>query len=242
MPERLNDYETLLTANQIFINRTKNVAVISAEDAINWSLTGPMLRGSGVKHDLRKAEPYSGYEKFDFEIAYGTNGDAYDRYLLRLEEIRQSLRIVKQAIDGMPEGPVSRACSGRGAAAQGRCAAQDGIDDFPFQDHHRRIQRAERRSVPGDRVAQGRAWILYRRRWQSNGTDEFGSGRRRSSIWPVCRRWSKDSCSPTWLSRSAPLILCLERLTDDSDQRVGRADAGEGGANIRGGSRPFSRR
>jgi NADH-quinone oxidoreductase subunit D len=105
LPARLNDYETLLTNNEIFINRTRDVAVISAEDAINWSLTGPMLRGSGVKHDLRKANPYSGYEKFDFDIAYGTKGDAFDRYLLRLEEIRQSLRIVKQAIDGMPEGP-----------------------------------------------------------------------------------------------------------------------------------------
>jgi len=105
MPERLKDYEALLTHNRIFINRTKNVAVISAEDAINWSLSGPMLRGSGVKHDLRKDSPYCGYEKFDFDIAYGENGDAYDRYLLRLEEIRQSLRIIQQAIDGLPEGP-----------------------------------------------------------------------------------------------------------------------------------------
>jgi NADH-quinone oxidoreductase subunit D len=105
IPQRLQEYETLLTKNQIFINRTKGVAVISAEDAINWSLSGPMLRGSGVKHDLRKANPYSGYEKFDFDIAFGTNGDAYDRYLLRLEEIRQSLRIIKQTIDGMPSGP-----------------------------------------------------------------------------------------------------------------------------------------
>ncbi len=103
--EGLADYENLLTNNEIFINRTRNVAVISAEDAIAWSLSGPMLRGSGVKHDLRKANPYSGYENFDFEIAYGKNGDAYDRYLLRLKEIRQSLRIINQALDGMPEGP-----------------------------------------------------------------------------------------------------------------------------------------
>jgi NADH-quinone oxidoreductase subunit D len=103
--EGLADYENLLTNNEIFINRTRNVAVISAEDAIAWSLSGPMLRGSGVKHDLRKANPYSGYENFDFEIAFGTNGDAYDRYLLRLKEIRQSLRIINQALDGMPEGP-----------------------------------------------------------------------------------------------------------------------------------------
>jgi NADH-quinone oxidoreductase subunit D len=105
MPEALKDYESLLTRNRIFINRTKNVAVISAEDALNWSLSGPMLRGSGVRKDLRKDNPYSGYEKFDFEVALGRNGDAYDRYLLRLEEIRQSLRIIQQTIDGMPEGP-----------------------------------------------------------------------------------------------------------------------------------------
>jgi len=105
MPERLKDYEKLLTRNPIFIRRTKGVAVISAEDAINWSLSGPMLRGSGVRRDLRKDEPYSGYENFDFDMALGKNGDAYDRYLLRLEEIRQSLRIIQQALDGMPEGP-----------------------------------------------------------------------------------------------------------------------------------------
>ena len=105
MPERLNDYETLLTNNQIFIRRTKDVAVISAEDAINWSLSGPMLRGSGVKHDLRKDNPYSGYENFDFDIALGEKGDTYDRYKLRLEEMRQSMRIIQQAVDGMPPGP-----------------------------------------------------------------------------------------------------------------------------------------
>jgi NADH-quinone oxidoreductase subunit D len=105
MPERLIDYEKLLTRNPIFIQRTKGVAVISAKEAINWSLSGPMLRGSGVKRDLRKDEPYTGYEKFDFEVALGKNGDAYDRYLLRLEEIRQSLRIIQQALDGMPSGP-----------------------------------------------------------------------------------------------------------------------------------------
>ena len=81
------------------------MAVISAEDAINYSLTGPMLRGSGVNYDVRKANPYSGYENFDFEVPLGKKGDAYDRYLIRLAEIRQSLRIIQQAIDGMPEGP-----------------------------------------------------------------------------------------------------------------------------------------
>jgi NADH-quinone oxidoreductase subunit D len=105
VPQGLRDYEDLLTNSEIFINRTRNVAVISAEDAVNYSLTGPMLRGSGVNYDVRKANPYSGYENFDFEIPLGKAGDAYDRYLVRLEEIRQSLRIIQQAVDGMPEGP-----------------------------------------------------------------------------------------------------------------------------------------
>lgn len=101
----LRDYEDLLSQNEIFINRTKDVAIISAEDAINLSLSGPMLRGSGVAYDLRKNNPYSGYENFDFEMAVGKKGDAYDRYLIRLKEIRESLKIARQAIDGMPEGP-----------------------------------------------------------------------------------------------------------------------------------------
>jgi len=103
--EKIKDYETLLTENPIFINRTKGVAVISAEDAINYSLSGPLLRGSGVNFDVRKANPYSGYENFHFDVPLGKHGDAYDRYIIRLEEMRQSLRIAEQAIDGMPEGP-----------------------------------------------------------------------------------------------------------------------------------------
>jgi NADH-quinone oxidoreductase subunit D len=105
-PEKINDYERLLTTNRIWLNRTRGVGVISAEDAIAVGLSGPNIRGSGVKWDVRKANPYSSYEKFDFEIPVGQNGDVYDRYLVRLEEMRQSLRIIRQALEGMPEGPV----------------------------------------------------------------------------------------------------------------------------------------
>ena len=104
-PGKLHEYENLLTNNRIWIKRLTGIGRLSAEQALDLSLTGPLLRSTGVKFDLRKAQPYSGYEKFDFEIPVGKNGDCYDRYLIRLEEMRQSLRIIRQALEGMPEGP-----------------------------------------------------------------------------------------------------------------------------------------
>ncbi|HNV02713.1 MAG TPA: NADH-quinone oxidoreductase subunit D [Vicinamibacterales bacterium] len=103
---KLPDYEDLLTNNRIFLQRTKGIGVISGADAIALGLSGPPLRGSGVARDVRKDEPYAAYDEMDFDIAVGTEGDTYDRYLVRLEEIRQSLRILRQAVDGLPEGPV----------------------------------------------------------------------------------------------------------------------------------------
>ena len=106
-PIALDEITNLLTRNPIFIDRTKNVGIISKEDAIAYGLTGPMLRGSGVEYDVRKAHPYLDYEKYDFDIPVGTVGDCYDRYLVRIEEMRQSLKILRQAIDTIPEGPVN---------------------------------------------------------------------------------------------------------------------------------------
>lgn len=104
LPQRIDEYEGLLTGNRIWRQRTIGVGVISAKDAIALSLSGPTLRGSGVNFDVRKAIPYSSYEDFDFEIPLGQNGDVFDRYLCRVREMRQSLRIIRQALDGMPEG------------------------------------------------------------------------------------------------------------------------------------------
>ena len=104
-PQKMKDYENLLSSNRIWIKRLTGVGKLTAQQALDLSVTGPILRSTGVKYDVRKAEPYSGYEKFDFDIPVGENGDCYDRYLVRLEEMRQSLRIMKQALDGMPEGP-----------------------------------------------------------------------------------------------------------------------------------------
>ncbi len=105
-PARFDEYEALLTRNPIWVGRTKGVGTISAEQAVALSLTGPNLRGSGVRFDLRRDLPYLGYENYDFEVPVGTNGDAYDRYLVRVEEMRQSLRIVEQALERMPGGEV----------------------------------------------------------------------------------------------------------------------------------------
>jgi NADH-quinone oxidoreductase subunit D len=106
-PVKLKRYEELITGNEIFIKRLKNVGILKKEDLFNWGASGPVLRGSGVKFDIRKVEPYSGYEKYDFDIPVGTNGDVYDRYLVRMEEIKQSMRIVAQALDNLPSGDFS---------------------------------------------------------------------------------------------------------------------------------------
>ncbi|HJU04987.1 MAG TPA: NADH dehydrogenase (quinone) subunit D [Nitrospiraceae bacterium] len=102
----IDEYDELLMNNRIWTARTKNVAVISAEDAINFGLTGPVLRGSGVAYDIRKLEPYGAYDKVDWEVPVGKNGDTYDRYWIRMEELRQSSRIIRQCLAQMPEGPI----------------------------------------------------------------------------------------------------------------------------------------
>jgi NADH-quinone oxidoreductase subunit D len=102
----VDEYETLLTRNKIWMNRTQGVGVLSAEEAVNWGQTGPNLRASGVNWDLRKAMPYCGYEKYEFLIPTGKNGDVYDRYLVRMMEMRQSNEIARQVLDKMPGGAI----------------------------------------------------------------------------------------------------------------------------------------
>lgn len=105
-PDRVKEYETLLTKNVIWLKRTKEIGVISKEDAITWGVTGPTLRGSGVKYDVRKAFPYSSYEDFEFDIPIGSIGDVYDRYIVRLREMEWSNSIVRQALERLPKGPI----------------------------------------------------------------------------------------------------------------------------------------
>jgi NADH-quinone oxidoreductase subunit D len=105
-PKFLEDMETLLNENRIFKQRTVDIGVVSEEEAMAWGFSGPMLRASGVPWDLRKAQPYDVYDEMDFDIPIGKNGDCYDRYLVRVEEMRQSVRIIRQCIENMPDGPV----------------------------------------------------------------------------------------------------------------------------------------
>jgi NADH-quinone oxidoreductase subunit D len=104
-PERLDQYAALLDQNEIWLQRTRHVGVLPKQQLLDLGVTGPLLRCAGIPWDLRKAMPYSSYDHFDFKVAVGTEGDHYDRYRVRVEEMRQSLRIVEQALDGLPEGP-----------------------------------------------------------------------------------------------------------------------------------------
>jgi NADH-quinone oxidoreductase subunit C/D len=107
LPTYIDDVDRLITNNRIFIDRTRGIHAIKAEDAIDWGWTGPCLRACGVPYDIRKVHPYYDYDQFDWQVPVGTSGDVYDRYLVRMEEMRQSLRIVEQALGDLPEGPVN---------------------------------------------------------------------------------------------------------------------------------------
>jgi len=105
-PGRIKEYDTLIRHNRIWLSRTKGVAVISAEEAVSYGLSGPTLRGSGVNYDVRKAEPYGAYDKVDWTVPLGEKGDTYDRYWIRVEELHQSNSIIRQCLDQLPDGPI----------------------------------------------------------------------------------------------------------------------------------------
>lgn len=106
LPTRLDEVDRLISRNRIFVDRTKDIGVIALEDAVAHGMSGPNFRASGMEYDLRRRHPYLGYEKFDFEIPVGSVGDCYDRYYCRLQEIRESAKIIRQALDSLPAGPI----------------------------------------------------------------------------------------------------------------------------------------
>jgi NADH-quinone oxidoreductase subunit D len=106
LPKRIDEYESLLTENELFLDRTRGIGIITAQQCIEWGITGPILRGAGMAYDMRKAFPYCGYETYDFEIPVHTDGDIFARYAVRVAEMRQSVRIIEQALNRLPMGPV----------------------------------------------------------------------------------------------------------------------------------------
>jgi NADH-quinone oxidoreductase subunit D len=148
----IDEYDTLLSGNVILQERLRNVGVLAAERAVGLGCTGPVLRGSGVAYDVRRAEPYGVYDKVDFDVVVGTTGDCWDRYYVRIEEMRQSLRIVEQLIDNIPEGPHTVTKFnvkiklpegihyGQVEAAKGALGVfivSDGVSDMPYRLHFR---------------------------------------------------------------------------------------------------------
>ena len=155
-PKFIDDTEFLLTENRIFKQRTVDIGVISEDDALDWGLSGPMLRGSGLPWDLRKSQPYDVYDRMDFDIPVGKNGDCYDRYLVRIEEMRQSLRIIRQCLDELPDGPVKT--QDNKISPPGRAEMKGSMEALihPLQALYRGIQGAGRRDLHRGRGSQGR--------------------------------------------------------------------------------------
>ena len=158
--ERVGQYEAILDRNEIFLQRTKDVGIVPQERLLELGVTGPLLRAAGNPWDLRKADPYSSYDKFDFKIPVGTVGDCYDRYRVRVAEIRESCAIVRQAIEGLPEGPLHHDQPQGGAAAAARAGDVDGGADPPLQARHRGLPGAARRGLRADREPARRAGLL----------------------------------------------------------------------------------
>ena len=153
MPARIDQYENLLTGNPIWMGRLKGVGYLSAADAIALGVTGPPLRASGVDWDLRRDMPYSGYEKFQFKVPVSKVGDVWARYVVRMQEMRESVKICQQALDGMPRRPHRRRRAEDHPARPRTDEDPDGIAHPSLQDRHRRLRRPGGRGLPGDRIA-----------------------------------------------------------------------------------------
>ncbi|MCE9661383.1 MAG: NADH-quinone oxidoreductase subunit D [Burkholderiales bacterium] len=148
-PEKVDEYETLLTDNRIWKQRTVGIGVVTPERAMNLGFTGPMLRGSGILWDLRKHQPYDVYDKMDFDVPLGVNGDTYDRYLVRVEEMRQANRIIRQCVDWLKANPGPVITSNHKVAPPSRVEMKTGMEDLI---HHFKL------FTEGFRVPEGEAY------------------------------------------------------------------------------------
>ena len=180
--------ERLLNRNRIFVDRTKGVGVLTKEEAINRSCTGPIARASGVTRDLRKDEPYLAYADFDFKVCCATAGDCFARYLVRMAEMRESLKIVEQAVENLPAGPVNVGVDERTALPdkqQVYPTIEGLISHFELVMSNRGFEVPVRRSLRGDRSPQRRVGVLPRRATAATWPIGPAAGRRRSFTLPL---------------------------------------------------------
>jgi NADH dehydrogenase (ubiquinone) Fe-S protein 2 len=153
--DRIDETEEILTDNRIWKGRTQGIGVVSAADALNYSFSGVMLRGSGVPWDVRKSQPYDAYDQVEFDVPVGVNGDCYDRYLCRMEEFRQSLRIIHQCLNKMPPGPV-RVEDYKISPPPRAAMKENGSPNPSFLALHKGIYRTSWRNILSYRGTEGR--------------------------------------------------------------------------------------
>ena len=210
-----DDIESLLTENRIFKQRTVDIGVITAEQCQDWGITGANLRASGVAWDLRKSQPYDGYEKYDFQIPVGKNGDCYDRYLVRMLEMRESVKIMQQAIENMPGGPAKSIDHKITPPTRGEMkhSMEALIHHFKLYTEGFKVPAGE--TYTRRRSAQGRIRGVFdfRRHQQAVPLQNPGTGIR---LVAGDRVDPKGICWPTWSPTSAPSMSCSGRLTDDA--------------------------
>ena len=216
-PTYVDEYETLLTDNRIWKQRTVGIGVVSPERAQALGFTGPMLRGSGIEWDLRKKQPYEVYDRMEFDIPVGVNGDCYDRYLVRIEEMRQSNRIIKQCVDWLRQNPGPVMTDNHKVAPPSRVEMKANMEELI---HHFKLFTEGMHVPPGETYAaieasEGRIRHLSRlgRRQQAVSPENPRAGLSRT-----CRRstkWCAATCSPTWSRLSARRTSCSAKSTDD---------------------------
>ena len=218
-PKVIDDIERLLTENRIFKQRCVDIGRISADDAQNWGLSGPMLRGSGLAWDLRKSQPYDVYDRMDFDIPVGKNGDCYDRYLVRIAEMRQSLRIMRQCLTEMPDGPI-KTTDGKISPpprAEMKRSMEALIHHFKLYTEGYHVPAA--RPIPRSRRRRASSGSISSRTAPTSLTGARFA--RRAS--PSCRRPNscrKGTCWPTWSPSSARWMSSSEKSIDEHGTRV----------------------
>ena len=215
MPERADEYGAILNSNEIVLQRLRGTCPLDAETLLSLGVTGPLLRAAGNPWDLRKAAPYSSYEDFEFKIPVGTVGDNYDRFAVRLAEIYESVKIIAQALDGLPEGPhITERPQGR-TASPPRARDLDGGADPPLQARHRGLPRAARRGLLPDRVPPRRARLLRALRRLLQARARAHARPLASSTCRRSRRWPAASYIADMIATTAMLDPILGGSTDE---------------------------